>query len=307
MGGFIERQKKIRENAYSDFKKSLKDARFDEPVTMWIFRPIAFIFVKLLYKTKITPNAVSFTGIGLGIISGIFLSVATPKSITIAALIYFFAIVADNADGMLARLTGKGTPMGRIIDGISDYAVGTAVYVGLLIAFNKGALQTGFSKLSPLMVLVITAASMISHLVAVDYYRSQFTAFGLGKREVIEAEEKIFLNKTAVLKSRESHLPEKVIIVLFSIYHSIQTGLARKKDYDNKSYFEANKKLIFLWFWIGPAANALVLMVSLILFRPVIYLTYTVVLGNVYILILLVIQNIVNSRIPIEQKSKHTV
>ena len=303
MSDFRERQKAKRKKAYVDFKKSLKDAKFDEPITMYIFRPVAFIFVKLFYKTKITPNIVSFIGIGLGVLGGIFLSAATTKSILAGVFLYFLAIIADNADGMLARLTGKGTPMGRIIDGVSDYAVGTAMYIGMLIAFNKGTLSTGFFDFHPFWVLAVSAVSMIAHLIAVDYYRGQFTAFALGKRELIEEEEKIFQNKVSILKSRNNHFFEKIIIILFSMYHSVQSRLSgkeEKKMYNGKSYFQANKTLIMLWFWIGPAANALVLMISLVLFKPVIYLTYTIIIGNVYMLGMLIIQNIVNATLETE-------
>ena len=299
---FRERQKAKRKKAYIDFKKSLKDAKFDEPITMYIFRPVAFIFVKLFYKTKITPNIVSFIGIGLGVLGGIFLSAATTKSILAGVFLYFLAIIADNADGMLARLTGRGTPMGRIIDGVSDYAVGTAMYIGMLIAFSKGTLSTGFFNFHPFLVLAVSAVSMIAHLIAVDYYRGLFTAFALGKMELIEEEEKIFQNKISFLKSRNNHFFEKIIIILFSMYHSVQSRLSgkEKKMYNGKSYFQANRTLIMLWFWIGPAANALVLMISLVLFKPVIYLAYTIILGNVYMLVMLIIQNIVNARLETE-------
>ena len=89
------------------------------------------------------------------------------------------------------------------------------------------------------------------------------------------------------------------MIVLFSVYHTVQTKLGgKKKLYNGKEYFEANKQLILLWFWIGPAANAFVLMLSLAFFKPVIYFIYTIFIGNAYMLILLIIQNIVNARLP---------
>ena len=298
MSTFMEKQRKIRAQVYREFKKSLKDSKFDELVTMYIFRPIAFIFVKLLYKTNSTPNAVSFFGIALGLLSSIFLIIASPTSIVIAAALYFFAVVADNADGMLARLTGKGTPMGRIIDGFSDYAVGIVMYIGLLVALNKGALHAGFFGLSPLTVLVISALSIIAHGVSVDYYRGMFTSFGLGKKEAFDAEDQIFQNKLSIIRSKDKRIIEKVIILLFTVYYTVQHKLeGRKKLYNSESYYNANKTLIMLWFWIGPATHALVFFISLVLFKPVIYFTYTIILANAYMLVLLVIQNIINSRL----------
>ncbi len=298
MGNFTEKQRQIRAKAYSDFKKSLKDSTFDEPVTMYIFRPVAFIFVKLFYKTGITPNAVSFMGIGIGILSSIFLATGMPQNISIAALLYFLAIVADNCDGMLARLTQKGTPMGRIIDGFSDYVVGTAMYIGMLLALNKGSLHVVFFDLTPLWILILSSVSIIAHGVAVDYYRGMFTAFGLGKNEFLEAEDQIFRDKVKILKNRNNHFFEKIIIMLFTIYYGVQHKLAgKKKIYESKPYFDANKKLIMLWFWIGPAAHAFLFFIALLSSHLIIYFAYTIVIANVYMLILLIIQNRTNSKL----------
>ena len=68
-----KKNSKLREynkQIFSDYKKSIKHSVFDETLTLYILRPIAFIFVKILYPTNITPNQVSLMTIIIGIISG---------------------------------------------------------------------------------------------------------------------------------------------------------------------------------------------------------------------------------------------
>ncbi len=293
-----ETQKKIKTDILSDFRKSLKDAQFDEPVTMYIFRPVAFIFVKLLYKTRIVPNQISFFGIGLGIASSFILATGTKESIPYAVILYFFAIVADNADGMLARLTNKGTPLGRIIDGFSDYVVGIVMYIGMLIAFKRGTLHIDFFSMRPLSILVVSAVSIIAHGIAVDYYRNLFTAFGLGKGESRETENKIYKGKKEILKNQNKHIFEKILILIFAGYYKVQHQFSKKNlSYESAAYFEANKKLIKQWFWIGPAAHAFILILALALQEPVIYFLYTIIIANIYMCIMLIRQIRINRKL----------
>ncbi len=298
MSSLLSGSRKFKDKTLQDFKKSLKDSKFDEPVTMFVFRPVAFIFVKLIYKTRISPNHVSLFGILLGITSSLFLSTGSTRNIIIAGIIYFFAIVADNADGMLARLTKKTSPLGRIIDGFSDYIVGIAMYLGMLSAINKGALSLRPFPYDPLWIVVAGAVSYIIHVVAVDYYRVEFTAYGLGKSSSAEEEKLKYINELKKIRKQKGHFLTKILIAIFLGYSSIQSGSkVRKFTYDRKEYFEANKKLIMLWFWIGPAAHALFLFLALIFLKLPIYFFYTIIIGNIFMAVMLIIQIRVNSRL----------
>lgn len=57
---------------YKEFKASLKDIVVEEVVDLLIFRPIAYIVVKLIYRFPITPNQISVLAILTGIASGVF-------------------------------------------------------------------------------------------------------------------------------------------------------------------------------------------------------------------------------------------
>ena len=53
----------------SEFKQSLKTVDSEEILDLVIFRPISFLFVKLIYNTNITPNQISSVALVFGILS----------------------------------------------------------------------------------------------------------------------------------------------------------------------------------------------------------------------------------------------
>lgn len=57
---------------YSEYKKSLKSIEVEEIFDLFFYRPLAFILVKIIYPTNITPNQLTIGAIIMGIIGGIF-------------------------------------------------------------------------------------------------------------------------------------------------------------------------------------------------------------------------------------------
>jgi len=291
---FVEHNKKM----FKEYKKSLKHMVYDETLTLYILRPIAFIFVKLLYPTSITPNQVSLMSIVVGMMSGYFFSRGDVTSYFIAGILYFFCLVLDCVDGMIARLKKNGTPVGRIVDGFADYIVGISVYVGLAIGFTKGIVSIDFWTNHPIILLLIAAASHIFHAMIVDYYRVEFMSHGLGKVTSVWDERKIFIEEMDRIKHMPGKWLDKILIAVYLGYSRLQIfRLDEKEQYNRRAYYKANKLMILLWFWIGPTAHVFVLIISAILFRPIIYFGFTIGLANIYMLILWIIQVKIKQRL----------
>ncbi|QCE33432.1 hypothetical protein FAI41_07485 [Acetobacteraceae bacterium] len=102
--------------------------------------------VLIASKLSMTPNMVSLLGMFSGIFSGIcyyiFMeSVRGPSPFLYTDYIWVFLAfglmifwhICDGADGQLARLTGKTSKSGKIIDGLCDYACFAAVYFGIAL------------------------------------------------------------------------------------------------------------------------------------------------------------------------------
>ncbi|HPR17208.1 MAG TPA: CDP-alcohol phosphatidyltransferase family protein [Candidatus Cloacimonadota bacterium] len=293
-----ESLKEFNKKVLKEYKKSLKHMVFDETLTLYILRPIAFIFVKLFYPTKITPNQVSLMSILVGVIAGFFFAQGTHTSFIIAGCLYFLCLVLDCVDGMIARLKKNGTPVGRIIDGFADYVVGVAVYAGMGIGFSKGLVTINFWPYSPWILLVIGAVSHIFHAMIVDYYRVEFMSHGLGKVTSVWEEQRIFTEEMKKIKHMRGRWLDKILIAVYLGYSRLQIFRFKEQEkYNRRAYYKANKLMILLWFWIGPTAHIFVLILSAILFKPIIFFIYTIGLANIYLLVLWIIQVKIKQRL----------
>lgn len=292
-----EKLKEYNKQLFKEYKKTLKHSVFDETLTLYILRPIAFIFVKLLYPTSVTPNQVSYFAIFIGLISAIFFSLGTLASFLVGGILYFFILVLDCVDGMIARLKKNGTPVGRIIDGFADYSIGILVYVGIGLGLTKGIVPVTL-PISHWWLLVIAAISHIVHAMSVDYFRAEFMAHGLEKQTSTWEANKEFKKQLLEIKHERGRIFDKFLIALYLGYSKLQLfKLKEKENYDKEEYFNKNQLLIKLWFWIGPTAHIFVLILSAILFRPGIYFIYTIGIANIYMIVLWVIQIKVNKNI----------
>ena len=293
-----EKFKEYNRQMFKEYKKSLKHMVFDETLTLYILRPIAFIFVKLLYPTNITPNQVSLMTIIVGLFAGFFFSLGDVTSYFIAGILYFFCLVLDCVDGMIARLKKNGTPVGRIVDGFADYIVGISVYIGLGIGFGKGLVPIDFWPYSYWLLLIISAASYIFHAMIVDYYRVEFMSHGLGKVTSVWEERRIFTEEMDRIKHVKGKWLDKILIAIYLGYSHLQIfHLDEKEQYNRKAYYKSNKLMILLWFWIGPTAHVFVMIISAILYRPIIYFIFTIGVANIYMIILWIIQVKIKQRL----------
>ena len=296
-----DNKKKFKEynrQMFKEYKKSLKHMVFDETLTLYILRPIAFIFVKLLYPTNITPNQVSLMTIIVGLFAGFFFSLGDVTSYFVAGILYFFCLVLDCVAGMIARLKKNGTPVGRIVDGFADYIVGISVYIGLGIGFGKGLVPIDFWPYSYWLLLIISAVSYIFHAMIVDYYRVEFMSHGLGKVTSVWEERRIFTEEMDRIKHVKGKWLDKILIAIYLGYSHLQIfHLNEKEQYNRKAYYKSNKLMILLWFWIGPTAHVFVMIISAILYRPIIYFIFTIGAANIYMIILWIIQVKIKQRL----------
>ena len=97
-----------------------------------IYHPLANRLAGLLVSTPVTPNMVSFAG-WLLIVAAAFLYVGLPWPVSVLTAFPIHALwhVFDGADGVLARRTGKSSPIGELVDGVCDYTGHIILYVAL--------------------------------------------------------------------------------------------------------------------------------------------------------------------------------
>ncbi|MCP5054173.1 MAG: CDP-alcohol phosphatidyltransferase family protein [bacterium] len=293
---------------YHQYKESLKDIAVEEQVDLFVFRPIAFVVVKAIYRLPITPNQVSVLSMLAGIAAGIFYAGGSRKGFLYGGLFYILAHVLDCCDGMIARLKKNGTLIGRIVDGWSDYVTSVAVYIGLLIGLHNSSLQLPVA--SPWLIMIPVGISLVFHCIVVDYYRHEFLAHGLGKANTIREDLEIFSKYLETLKKEKRNYLEILLITFYLGYTKLQVkennGKEENKKYSREAYYNSNKQLLFWWNWIGAASHIFVLAAASLFYQPMIFFVYVLVLANIWMMVMGVVQLRTNKRISIKKNVEPT-
>jgi archaetidylinositol phosphate synthase len=112
----------------SKLARSRKARLRQEALCEIVFRPLAHLVVLALAPLRVPPPAVVLASAAFGIAGAVELA---RGHLIVAALLIQAKTVFDNADGQLARLTGRVTAFGRYLDSECDLLVDAALFAGL--------------------------------------------------------------------------------------------------------------------------------------------------------------------------------
>ncbi len=110
------------------FERSRKDGVTTELVCERVFRPLAHLVVLALLPLRVPPPAVVVAGSCAGVAAAVELA---RGRLVVAALLLVVKTVLDNADGQLARASGRVSALGRYLDSESDLVVNAALFAAL--------------------------------------------------------------------------------------------------------------------------------------------------------------------------------
>ena len=99
-----------------------------EPLCELLFRPVAHLVVLLLLPLRVPPQLVAAASGATGIAAAVELA---QGRFLLAAILVQLKTVLDNADGQLARLSGRTTPFGRYLDSELDLVVNAALFAAV--------------------------------------------------------------------------------------------------------------------------------------------------------------------------------
>ena len=150
------------EPAAWSFASAVPDPAVDEPINRWVHRRLAFALLVMTRPVSrhLSPNLVTVLAGVFGLAAGGLLIWATtdappaPRATMAAAAAgcLLAAVIFDCADGMLARLTGRSSPFGMVLDGAMDAVVSASAWVG--IAAYLSALTGNPALIWPLCAVV---------------------------------------------------------------------------------------------------------------------------------------------------------
>jgi archaetidylinositol phosphate synthase len=128
------------------------------------FRPLAHPLVLVLAPLRVPPPLVVAAAGAVGLAAAVELG---RGSLVAAALLVQLKTLLDNADGQLARLTGRTSAFGRYLDSEVDLLVNAALFAALGRATGQPALAlVGFVALTSVLSLNFNAERLSRGVVA---------------------------------------------------------------------------------------------------------------------------------------------
>lgn len=139
----------------SALARSRKPRRGTEFVCEKVFRPLAHPLVLVLARLRLPPPLVVAAAGVAGLVAAVELG---RGSLVAAALLVQLKTLLDNADGQLARLTGRANAFGRYLDSEVDLLVNAALFAALAWTSAQPAVAlVGFLALTSVLSLNFNA------------------------------------------------------------------------------------------------------------------------------------------------------
>ncbi|MBR3432743.1 MAG: CDP-alcohol phosphatidyltransferase family protein [Bacteroidaceae bacterium] len=125
---------KLREKVLATMKSTDTESRFE----LYVTRTPGYLWALLFSKLGVHPIAVTLLSIVIGATSGYFFYQTDLRMNIIGICLLIWANWYDCADGQLARMTGKKTLIGRILDGFAGDVWFFCIYLGFCLRLMPG-------------------------------------------------------------------------------------------------------------------------------------------------------------------------
>ena len=186
----------LKERVLATMKSTDTESRFE----LYVTRTPGYLWALLFRKLGVHPIAVTLLSIVIGAASGYFFYLPSLKMNLIGILLLIWANWYDCADGQLARMTGKKTLVGRVLDGFAGDVWFFCIYLGLCLRLTP---QWGIW-----IWLLAAWAGLRCHgrqCAIADYYRNIHLWFFLGENgsELATSEQEEEEYRKLKWKSRE--------------------------------------------------------------------------------------------------------
>ncbi len=278
-------------------ESTLKSLDTEEFIDIHFYRPLGFRWALFFNKLNISPNAVTIASIFIGIAAGIcFYFQSLPVNI-LGMFLLVWANTYDSADGQLARMTGKKSQLGRILDGacgdlwfISIYAAiclrltpEWGIWIWALAAVtgffhSKQASMADYYRNVHLLFLKGKSGSELAHTAQL---KENYKRLSWKKNFIYKLFEAFYLNYT---KGQEDTSPQ-----LQKMLHLL------KKDYGGNApewfriqFREKSLPLMKYTNMLSFNTRIIVLFISLLINIPWVYFVFELTVLNIMLLYMIV-------------------
>lgn len=163
---------------------SIKSKDTEERLDMWFNRPVGLVIALAGKKLGVHPNAITAVSVVLGVWAAWMFSYTDLRHNLLGVLLLMVANFCDSADGQLARLTGKKTLVGRVIDGFAGDIWFFSIYFALCCRMTWQSMPGTDTVWGPWIWVLAFIAGVLCHSPQsslADYYRQIHLLFLNGK------------------------------------------------------------------------------------------------------------------------------
>ena len=296
VGGKVSVNKSARGHAPNGRpQQPMRPRELEDGLNYYLYHPLAWRLALLLAKTPLTPNMVSVIG-AMNVVAAAFVygwGFAHGWGWPGAALgmaLHMAWHVWDGADGDLARITGRASPIGEMVDGICDYASHVVLYFVLgWIAYHQIAAWTG-APAGAVIAIAIMVAGGISHIVQANHVEVQRRSYQWWvyakpwiRQTRAKADESTKTGATGALVSLYMYVGAKFATntpLIDAAVDKAQGDPGRLETIRAAARLEAPRLLGILKV-LGPNPRAVLLGLSLLAGSPLYYFFWLIVVLNV--------------------------
>jgi phosphatidylglycerophosphate synthase len=152
--------------------------RLNDPFNRFYRHPLARLLVKILLRTPITPNQVSFVQPFLAVLAGYFVTFPDRWHLVSGALVFELRTVLACAGGAHARARRQASAGGHAVDIVADWLATALLYAGIFWHVRLYPPPSGaWSRyLSVGGVLLLALAQGALWSLAADHYKLKYTS-----------------------------------------------------------------------------------------------------------------------------------
>jgi hypothetical protein len=279
---------------------SFKSKDTEEWLDVYFTRPIGLVFAIFWNKLGVHPNVITILSIFLGVGAGIMFGYTDLMHNILGVLLLMFANFCDSTDGQMARLTGKKTLLGRVLDGFSGDLWFVTIYFAIIFRlFNQNIPGTELHWHLLIFVLAFVAGVMCHSPQSslADYYRQIHLLFLKGKegseldnyaqqRQIYENLPKskwfdrlFYYNYSNYCKSQEKRTPkfQKMMEVVKERYGSVENMPQELKE----QFIKGSRPLMKYTNILTFNVRAITLYVTCLLNCPWVYLLVEIIILSI--------------------------
>lgn len=180
-----------RSERKSALEATFKSKDTEEWLDVWFTRPLGYWWAVQCNKVNMHPNTVTVISIFLGAFAGYCFYHESLSWTLLGIVMLVWANLLDSADGQLARMTGKKTAIGRILDGFAGDVWFFSIYFFVCLRLTHRPMPFGIQHEWGVWIWLIAAFSgMICHKKQAelsDYYRNIYLYYQSGNSELSDS------------------------------------------------------------------------------------------------------------------------